>query len=588
MNIIKNFKYYLDPIPLKNKLHLIIILLGLLIITLLEMFSLAAIPGFVAVIIDTKNLIEYIPSDAIIKYLNSYNKQELVVFFSVSILSFFILKNIFIFVFTYFENYVYFKLGVFFSKNIFFKYQYQSYEKYLDMDSPTIIRNCIDIVNNHVAFIQSVINLIKDIFLLLVIFGLVIFFSSAETFYILLILIIFTTIYYSFVKKKQNKYGTEIEYHRLEQIKLIESFFGAFKDIRLFNLNELINSNFTKTSFLKLKFQMKSLVLNATPRIFIEVIGIIFIFSLIYLITQQNTDIKMIFPTLALYVASIIRLIPIFSSLTKNISTFSYFKVSSDILSKELKENTYLKNEKQNKIKDNYDLNKDLILDIQNVNFRYPNTEEFALKNVNFKVNSKDFIGIFGKSGSGKTTLIDLLTGFLKPTSGAIFALNDNIQNDIQSWQNCLSYVGQTSYLLDASIEENIAFNFNQDKIDKKKLDQILKLSELLDFINTLPNGIKTNIGNKGIKISGGQRQRILIARALFKDSKVIILDEGTNALDLKTEQKILENLANNKDIIKIIVSHRKESISKCNRVFKLDENGFNEVKGKNIFFRLA
>ena len=583
MKILENFKYYFNPIPFKNRIHLIVIFLGLLIITLLEMFSLAAIPGFVAVIIDTENLIEFIPSEVIFDYLNRFSKNELVVIFSVLILSFFILKNIFIFIFIYFENYVYFKLGVYFSKNIFYKYQNQSYEKYLDIDSPTIIRNCIDIVSNHIAFIKSVIDLIKDIFLLLVVFGLVIFFSNLETFYILLSLIFFTVMYYSFVKKKQKKYGTEIENNRLEQIKLIESFFGSFKDIRLFNLNELINSNFTKTTFQKLKYNMKSLILNASPRIFIEVIGIIFIFSLIFLISQKNTDIKMVFPTLALYVAAIIRLIPIFSSLTRNISTFSYFKVSSDILQKELEEIENLKQTNQNQIKKLSYYKKDLILEVQNLNFKYPKTEKYALKNVNFKVNSKDFIGIFGKSGSGKTTLIDLLTGFLKPSNGAILVLNENIQENIQSWQNCLSYVGQTSYLLDATIEENIAFNFNKDKINKKKIDQALKLSELSDFINSLPNGIKTNIGNKGIKISGGQRQRILIARALFKDSKIIILDEGTNAIDLKTELKILENLSVDKSSIKIIVSHRKESISKCNRVFRLDENGFNEIKKDSL-----
>ena len=108
-------------------------------------------------------------------------------------------------------------------------------------------------------------------------------------------------------------------------------------------------------------------------------------------------------------------------------------------------------------------------------------------------------------------------------------------------------------------------------------------MSELNDFIDTLPQGIKTQIGNKGVKISGGQRQRILIARALFKNSNVIILDEGTNAIDLKTELKILENLSNDKKSVKIIVSHRKESISKCNRLFRLDERGFNEIKRDDI-----
>ena len=208
--MLKNLNYYFQSIPLKNRFHLVVIFLGLLLVTLLEMFSLAAIPGFVAVIIDTENLAKFIPIEFILNLLSEYDKNSLVVIFSILILSFFILKNIFIFVFIYFENYVYFTLGVFFSKNIFLKYQYDEYEKYLDINSPVIIRNCIDIVNNHVAFIKSVIDLFKDIFLLIVIFSLVIFFSSIETFYILLVLIIFTGFYYYFVKKKQNKYSTQI------------------------------------------------------------------------------------------------------------------------------------------------------------------------------------------------------------------------------------------------------------------------------------------------------------------------------------------------------------------------------------------
>lgn len=579
MNFIKKLRYYLGPIPFKNKLQLLMIFFGLLIITLLEFFSLATIPGFVAVIIDTENLIEFIYFEKAANFLAIYTKNELVIFFSLLILSFFILKNFFIFFFTYFENYIYFKLGVYFSKKIFFNYQIQNYEKYLEIDSATIIRNCIDIVNNHIAFIKSVIDFTKDIFLLIVIFGLVILYSSIETFYIFIFLIIFTIIYYYFVKIKQNKFATLIEYNRLGQIKLIESFYGAYKDIKLFKLDRIINSNFAKITFDKLKNNMKSLVLNASPRLFIEVIGIIFIFSLIFLISQKNTDIKIVFPSLALYVAAIIRLIPIFSSLTKNISTFNYFKVSSKILLNEFNSQTFVKYNGDDKYYDNLYLKKNFTIIIKDLSFKYPQTQKYILKNLNFEINDGDFIGIFGNSGSGKTTLIDLLTGFLKATDGGIYVLNNDIQKNIVSWQNCLSYVGQTSYLLDATIEENIAFNFNSNKIDNVKIKNVLAISELTDFVDSLPHGLKTNIGNKGIKISGGQRQRILIARALYKNSKILILDEGTNAIDLKTELKILQNLSNDISTTKIIVSHRKESISKCNRVFKISSDGINEFK---------
>jgi len=579
MKIFKQAKYYMNFIPTNNKLHLLMLFTGLIVITALEMVSLGAIPGFVAVIIDADNLISFLPSKKAVAYLNTLDKDKLIIIFSIIILAFFIIKNIFIYLFIYFENIIYFKLGVVFSEKIFLRYQNLDYADYLDTNSPTLIRNCTDIVGNHVAFIKSCLDAIKDIFLILVISGLIIYFSSKESFYVLLSLSIITVLYYVLIKKKISKYATIIEDNRLNQIKDIETFFEAFKDIKLFNLDNIIKEQFIKKTLNKLSHEAKAITINATPRLVIEVLGIVFIFSLIFLALASSTDVKIIFPSLALYVASIVRLIPVFSSLTRNMSTFSYFKISSDIYLKEVSNllKIELKKNKTDKFEFNY--KEKAILNIKNVSFRYPSNKKYILKNINLTIDKNDFIGIHGNSGVGKTTLIDLLTGFLTPTEGKIIAFDKDINDDVQKWQNSISYVSQTSYLIDRNIAENISFNFKNEKINREKINKIIDHSELKKFIASLPEGLETNIGNDGVKISGGQRQRILIARGLFKDSTIIIIDEGTNALDLKTEQKILENLANNKDIIKIIVSHRKESMSKCNRVFKLDENGFNEVK---------
>ena len=579
MKIFKQAKYYMNFIPTNNKLHLLMLFTGLIVITALEMVSLGAIPGFVAVIIDADNLISFLPSKKAVAYLNTLDKDKLIIIFSIIILAFFIIKNIFIYLFIYFENIIYFKLGVVFSEKIFLRYQNLDYADYLDTNSPTLIRNCTDIVGNHVAFIKSCLDAIKDIFLILVISGLIIYFSSKESFYVLLSLSIITVLYYVLIKKKISKYATIIEDNRLNQIKDIETFFEAFKDIKLFNLDNIIKEQFIKKTLNKLSHEAKAITINATPRLVIEVLGIVFIFSLIFLALASSTDVKIIFPSLALYVASIVRLIPVFSSLTRNMSTFSYFKISSDIYLKEVSNllKIELKKNKTDKFEFNY--KEKAILNIKNVSFRYPSNKKYILKDINLTIDKNDFIGIHGNSGVGKTTLIDLLTGFLTPTEGKIIAFDKDINDDVQKWQNSISYVSQTSYLIDRNIAENISFNFKNEKINREKINKIIDHSELKKFIASLPEGLETNIGNDGVKISGGQRQRILIARGLFKDSTIIIIDEGTNALDLKTEQKILENLANNKDIIKIIVSHRKESMSKCNRVFKLDENGFNEVK---------
>ena len=249
MKIFKQAKYYMNFIPTNNKLHLLMLFTGLIVITALEMVSLGAIPGFVAVIIDADNLISFLPSKKAVAYLNTLDKDKLIIIFSIIILAFFIIKNIFIYLFIYFENIIYFKLGVVFSEKIFLRYQNLDYADYLDTNSPTLIRNCTDIVGNHVAFIKSCLDAIKDIFLILVISGLIIYFSSKESFYVLLSLSTITALYYVLIKKKISKYATIIEDNRLNQIKDIETFFGAFKDIKIFNLDNIIKEQFIKKNF---------------------------------------------------------------------------------------------------------------------------------------------------------------------------------------------------------------------------------------------------------------------------------------------------------------------------------------------------
>ena len=220
---------------------------------------------------------------------------------------------------------------------------------------------------------------------------------------------------------------------------------------------------------------------------------------------------------------------------------------------------------------------------IKNLSFKYSNTDKFIFENVNFEIKKNLHIGFVGSSGSGKTTLIDCLLGLLPPTSGKILFNNQNIYNDLKNWQSNIGYVPQNIYLMDASIQENIAIGINKRFIDIDRINSS-KLSNLDEFIKGLPDGLSTNVGEKGVKISGGQRQRIGIARALYNNPQILVLDEATNALDTATEERFLNlinELKNQQNLTVVMITHRINTLKICNKIYKIENNQVSLVDEK-------
>lgn len=217
-------------------------------------------------------------------------------------------------------------------------------------------------------------------------------------------------------------------------------------------------------------------------------------------------------------------------------------------------------------------------IDITNISFKYPSTQKYVLFNLSFSICKGDFVGVIGSSGVGKTTFIDILLGLLVPTSGKIEVDGKNIYDDIRVWQSNIAYVPQNIYLIDASIRENIALGVDEKDIDDEKIQKVLVASELSSFIEDLPEGVYSGVGERGVKLSGGQRQRIGIARALYQEPEILILDEATSALDNLTEKNIIDTILKLKGQITIIaVAHRLTTLEQCDFKVRL-QNGKAEI----------
>ena len=232
-------------------------------------------------------------------------------------------------------------------------------------------------------------------------------------------------------------------------------------------------------------------------------------------------------------------------------------------------------------------------IEMRDVDFAYDATATPAVRNIDLIVNRGDTLAIVGQTGSGKSTILDLILSLLSPTSGEVLVDGAPIESRLPGWLTSIGMVPQSHYLMDDTIRRNVAFGLSDRLIDDARVIEALKLAQLDEFVATLPDGVETMVGEHGVRLSGGQRQRIVIARALYPDPSILILDEGTSALDSATESDLMEALQQaSRDRTVIIVAHRLSTVRRADRIVFLDEGRivdvgrFDELLGRNESFR--
>ena len=287
-----------------------------------------------------------------------------------------------------------------------------------------------------------------------------------------------------------------------------------------------------------------------------------------------NSSRNEILPILSLYGISLIRLIPSYTQISSNIMSIRFRKLSFELICNELNLSCPSSINKDKNIKQNlflYNFNK--TININNLSFSYEKKKD-VLKGINFSFNTGQAIGIVGSSGSGKTTLGDLIMGLYNPDKGLITMDGLDIKEYSLEWREMLGYVPQDVFILDSTIKNNIAVEFDEEKIDMDRLNNAIKLSNCDEYVDELPNKLDTMVGERGIRLSGGQRQRIGIARALYKDPNIILFDEATSSLDSKNEEEIIKSITGlKKNKTLICISHKLSNLKNMDKIVVL-KNG--------------
>lgn len=565
-----NFKIFFSTLDSYHKRKIYLIFLMILLSVFFDTIGIGMVIPIINVLIDNDftNKFQFIQN--IIDYLGNPKKEELLISMVVFLLSIFLIKNIFLGILTWKkENFTY-SVANLYAKQLLNNYFNKPYLFHKNNNSSKLINNLVHETSVASAqFVLAFIDLIIEIILLSALFFLLLFVEPLVTMAIILIFAFVGSLYFLLVKKKMLNYGYIRQKTNAQKLKLYKEFFLNIRFLLIYKKTKRIfNAIFDNLNKIK-NLNTRYTFLQSFPRLLFEyLIIIIFGFFVIGYIYSDHLLIQNLIPTLALFSAAAFRMLPSINKIVIKLQNLKYAKSAMELISNEINNNKGVKNNKKNEEQFIFKN-----LNFKNVFFKYDNRQDYVIEDATFNIEKGKIYGFIGKTGSGKTTLTDLIMGLLDVKRGEI-KLNSKFDlSEIKfDWHKKIGFVPQNIFLEDDTIKNNIAYGEFDEEINKNNLSKSIKSAQLEDFISNLANGLSTQVGENGSKLSGGQIQRIGIARALYFNPEILILDEITSSLDSNTEEQILNVIKNLKNEITIIlITHKTSAMVICDEIFEVN-----------------
>ena len=553
---------------------------------MLEVVSLGAVLPFLSILIDPENIYIMQEVQPLIQFANITNPTGLVlpvtIIFIVVVLIAATVRLVLLYAIIKFS----FAVGADLSIGIYRRTLYQNYSTHVSRNSSEVINGIITKTNTVVhGIVSPILTLITSVVLM---FGITVALFFINTEVAISAFFGFGLLYSSIVlytKKRLKQNGGCIAKESTQVVKSLQEGLGGVRDVIIDNNQEFYCRLYRESDLPLRQASGDNQFISSSPRYIMEAVGMSLIAIIAYVMTQENKGLEVI-PILGALALGAQRLLPALQQAYSSYSTFigsiPSFKDAMKLLMQPLPR----VNDNQNI--DRIKFNKSLYL--KNIEFRHSDNLPYILKDIDLKIKKGSCVGFIGVTGSGKSTLIDIVMGLLDPTSGKLIIDSLIINEDNKKfWQAHISHVPQTIYLSDATIEENIAFGISKKLIDCDRVKSAAKKAQISNLIDGWKDGYETIVGEMGVKLSGGQRQRVGIARALYKQSTVLIFDEATSALDSQTEKKIMNTIKNlDSKLTILIVAHRITTLQGCDKIIDLSELGnavvreYDEIAEKN------
>lgn len=577
-----------NHVSLKRRYQFLFLFLLMLIASFAEIVSIGAVLPFLGALTTPESIFVNPLAQPIIQFLRLSSPDELLLPFTVLFCAAALLAGFTRLLALWVSTRLTYAVGHEISISIYQKTLYQPYKIHTQRNTSEIINGILTKTNSSISVIMMAFNFLSSVIML---FFIMLALLALNPSIAILVFGGFGMIYFLitwFFNSRLIVDGKKIATKSTTLIKSLQEGLGGIRDILIDDSQAIFHKIYREADLPLRRSQGTINIIGGSPRFLIEALAMILIAGSAYFLSINTESFLDAIPVLGAMALGAQRLLPILQQGYAAWSTMNGGKAN-------LVDTLILLNQPlPDYVKCSSSVEKIAFtksISINDISFGYDKDMSLALKNINLKIQKGDRIGFIGSTGSGKSTLLDIIMGLLTPSKGSIIIDGITInKNNIRFWQSNIAHVPQAIFLTDASIEENIAFGFSKEQINKERVLEAAKKAQIKDFIETLPNKYQTSVGERGVQLSGGQRQRIGIARALYKKADVIIFDEATSALDSETEEAVMssiENLGN--DLTLLIIAHRVTTLKNCSQIIELKngelirsdsyENIFNNLK---------
>ncbi|MBR4669431.1 MAG: ABC transporter ATP-binding protein [Butyrivibrio sp.] len=591
VSLFKKLSYIFDK---KQKGQLLILAVLIVIGGLLETGGVGMLLPVMGVITKPESVYEKIAKfdflQRIVDTLNlGYeNRGNMIKILIITLIVFFVVKNLYLLFLIYKQNTFITRARNDMISRVMREFLNRPYEDYLGADIPTVFRITDSDIPKTFTLMLSILSLATEVVVTVCLSIVVLAINWQMTVLMTIVFLIVTLIITKVLKPRLNKIGRENQETQSRIAKWrIQAIYGL-KDVKVLNRQDFFIRNYYESGKVGADIARNYTVMNNIPRLLIETmfIVVVFLYILIYILGGGMPETLM--AQLTAIAAAALRLMPSVNRINTYLTEIAYNQFSLDFVYNNLTES--MKIDKEMRAERAAIAGPELHLEkeirIKDITFAYPDADTNIFTGANMVVPKGKSVGIMGPSGAGKSTVVDIILGLLHVQKGEILCDGSNIFSNYDSWLAQIGYIPQSIYLVDESIRENIAFGIDADRIDDNRIWEVMEEAQLADFVRSLPEGLDTKIGDRGVRLSGGQRQRIGIARALYHNPEILVFDEATSALDNETEAAVMEaiNSFHGKKTM-IIIAHRLNTIANCDIIYEVKDETIRETSldGKTI-----
>jgi ABC-type multidrug transport system fused ATPase/permease subunit len=567
MSNISKVWFLLDSAQKRRTVYMFVLIFFSL---LFESFGIGVIVPLVSVLTDSSQLRENPYFVSVISYLGNPPLETLAVYAMVLMVVLYTIRTIYLIYFTWEQASYAAEFQSKLSRTLFKKYLDQPYLFHVNRNSSELIRNTSTEVATLVSMVQQALSFFNEAITMI---GISIFLIYVEPIGALVVvgsLGLAAGLTFALARKKLLTLGLQRQSHEAERIRHFQQGLGGIKDIKIYGREDEFLNRYRIESDGAARVLKHYTTLLAFPRLWLEYFSILGLVLLILSVLNQGKSLSEATTLVALFGAAAFRVMPSINRMLVIMQNIKFSLPTIDLIYQECKLKDSPKEKRELSVTD--PLLEFYSLTLENLQFSYSSIP--VIKNISLEIESGTTIGFIGESGAGKSTLLDLILGLITPDSGDIKVNGNSILKDPNSWQRIIGYVSQNIYLTDDTLKNNIAFGIPDNQIDTNRVNESIQLAQLESFVNKSEFGIETIVGERGVKLSGGQKQRIGIARALYHNPSVLILDEATSSLDLNTESEVMDaiNALHGQKTI-LIIAHRLSTLQSCDKIFRI-ENG--------------